>query len=61
MVAQSVQQGEISQQEADWLQTIIDDGLSGSWLDASHEVRQLMEDQINLRPAGAAPPAPHEH
>ena len=46
MVGASVRTGEISQQEAGWLQAIIELGLSGSWDAASREVRQLMEDQL---------------
>lgn len=53
MLRQSIDADEISQQEASWLQAIIDLGLSGSWAAASQEVRELMEDQ--LQPVALSP------
>ena len=40
------QQGELSPQEAGWLQDIIDDARHNRWTKATQKSRQMMEDQV---------------
>lgn len=48
--AQQIQQaqsnGDISPEEADWLQEIIQQSRAGHWKEANQAARQMMEDQI---------------
>ena len=46
MLADSLQEGDVRSKEAQWLFSIIDDGLAGDWEAASRDVRRLMEDQL---------------
>lgn len=46
LIDKSLAAGEITADEADWLNDIVADGRSGDWDDASAEVRELMEDQV---------------
>lgn len=50
MVAESLRLQEISLQESQWLNAIIDRGKRGDWKAASREVRRLMEDQVKSAP-----------
>jgi len=45
-IAAAKSEGEITEQEAKWLQDIIADARNEQWEDAMQECRQMMEDQI---------------
>jgi len=46
LITESQQQGEITSQEAAWLEGIIDDAREGEWQTAQREARRMMDDQI---------------
>ena len=45
-IAESLAQGDVTDQEAEWLTAIINDASAGNWADASTAARRIMEDQI---------------
>lgn len=47
LIQSSLEQNEINESEADWLNGIIAQAQEGNWETATQEVRQLMEDQID--------------
>ena len=46
LITESQQQGEITSQEAAWLEGIIDDAREGEWQTAQREARRMMDDQV---------------
>ena len=42
----SLEAGDLSQKEADWLTNIIEDSRAGEWQSANSSARRMMEDQI---------------
>ena len=49
LVQASVDESEVSSQEAAWLGAIIDEAREGEWKSASKRARRLMEDQVDGR------------
>ncbi len=47
LIQSSLEQKEINDSEADWLNGIIAQAQEGNWATATQEVRQMMEDQID--------------
>ena len=45
-IAESVEQGEVNEQESQWLLAIIEDARAGNWEKASDQARKMMEDQL---------------
>ena len=46
LITESQQQGEITAQEAQWLEGIIADAREGEWQTAQREARRMMDDQV---------------
>ncbi len=46
LIATSQQDGQITGQEAEWLESIIEDARDGEWHTAQQVARQMMSDQV---------------
>lgn len=57
LIAESLQAGEITDGEADYLREIVQQCRDGEWDDAQQECRRLMEDQVGTRQRSH----PHQH
>lgn len=46
LIASSLKEGQISEQEAEWLRTIVAHADEGDWEEAAKQSRRIMEDQV---------------
>ena len=46
LIAASQQEGQITEQEVEWLERIIEDARNGDWQTAQKVARQMMSDQV---------------
>ncbi len=46
LILKSQQAGDLTEEEVEWLKSIIDDARRGQWQAAQQEARQMMSDQV---------------
>lgn len=46
LIVSSLKEGQISEQEAEWLRTIVAHANEGDWEEAAKQSRRIMEDQV---------------